>query len=82
MKEKIWPGKVRGVDGMVLYGFNLEAEHELYTEIDLPHLSHKRLFHYDVLEGKPFTFTTEEARICIEINMLIIFLKSGDTFGP
>ena len=46
-------------------------------ELDLPELSHKRPFYYDVLEGKPFTFTTEDDRIRIQINLLTIFLKSG-----
>ena len=45
--------------------------------MDLPELSYKRHFYYDILEGKPFTFTTEEDRIRIQINMLTIFLKSG-----
>ena len=46
-------------------------------ELDLPELSNKRPFYYDVLEGKPFTFTTEEDRVRIQINLLTIFLKSG-----
>ena len=77
LREKICPGKVRGRDGRVLYGSKLEAEREVYMELDLPELSHKRPFYYDVLEGKPFTFTSEENRICVQINLLTIFLKSG-----
>ena len=77
LREKICPGKVRGRDGRVLYGSKLEAEREVYMELDLPELSHKRPFYYDVLEGKPFTFTSEEDRIRIQINLLTIFLKSG-----
>ena len=77
MREKICPGKVRGRDGRVLYGSKLEAEREVYMELDLPELSHKRPFYYDVLEGKPFTFTTEEDWIRTQINLLTIFLKSG-----
>ena len=50
LREKICPGKVRGRDGRVLYGSKLEAERELYMELDLPNLSHKRPFYYDVLE--------------------------------
>ena len=46
-------------------------------ELDWPELSHKRPFYYDVLEGKPFTFTTEEDRVRIQINFLMIFLESG-----
>ena len=64
----------------VLYGSKLEAERELYMELDLPDLPHKRPSHYDVLEGKPFTFTTEEACIRIQINFLTILLKSGGQF--
>ena len=60
-----------------MYGSKLEAEREAYMELDLPELSHKRPFYYDVLEGKPFRFTTEEDRIRVQINLLTIFLKSG-----
>ena len=77
LREKICPGKLRGRDGRVLYGSKLEAEREVYMELDLPELSHKRPFYYDVLEGKPFTFATEEDRIRVQINLLTIFLISG-----
>ena len=77
LREKICPGKVRGRDGRMLYGSKLEAEREVYMGLDFPELSHKRPFYYDVLEGKPFTFTTEEDRIRIQINLLTIFLRSG-----
>ena len=77
LKEKICSGKVRGRDGRVLYGSKLEVEREVYMELDLPELSQKRPFYYDVLEGKPFTFTTEEDRIRVQINLLTIFLRSG-----
>ena len=80
LREKICPGKFRGRDGRVLYGSKLEAERELYMELDLPDLSHKRPFYYDVLEEKPFIFTTEEARIRIQNNLLTIFLKIGGQF--
>ena len=40
LREKICPGKYRGRDGKVLYGSRLEAEREVYMELDLPELSH------------------------------------------
>ena len=46
-------------------------------ELDVPDLDFKRPFYYDVLEGKPFTLTTEEPRVRIQINLLMTFLKSG-----
>ena len=46
-------------------------------ELDVPGLDFKRLFYYDVLEGKPFTFTTEESRVPIQINLMMTSLKSG-----
>ena len=76
LREKICPVKIRGLDGRVLYGSKLEAERELYVELDLPDVSHKRPFHYDVLKEKPFGFSTKEARIRIPINLLNIFLES------
>ena len=68
LREKICPGKVRDRDGRVFYGSKLEAKREVYMELGLPDLSHKRPFYYDVLEGKLFTFTTEEDRICIQMS--------------
>ena len=76
-REKHCPGKTRGRDGRVLYGSKLEAEREIYMELDVPDLDFKRPFFYDVLDGKPFSFTTEESRIRIQINLLMTFLKSG-----
>ena len=76
-REKHCPGKAHGRDGRMLYGSKLKAEREVYMELDVPDLDFKRPFHYDVLEGKPFTFTTEETRVRLEINLLMTFLKSG-----
>ena len=75
-REKHCPGKVRCRGGRVLYGSKLEVEHEVYMELDVPDLDFKRPFYYDVLEGKPFTFTNEESRVRIQISLLITFLKS------
>ena len=79
-REKYCLGKVCGRDGRVLYGSKLEAERELYMELDFPDLDFKRLFYYDVLEGKAFTFTFEASRVRIQFNLLITFLKSGGQF--
>ena len=46
-------------------------------ELDVPDSCSKRPLYYDVAEGKPFTFTTESNRIRIQIELLLIFLKSG-----
>ena len=76
-RENYCPGKVRGRNGRVLCGSRLEAERECYMELDVPDLDFKRPFCYDVLEGKPFTFTTEESRVRIEISLVMTFLRSG-----
>ena len=76
-REKYCLGKIRGRDGRVLYGAKPEVEPEVYKELDVPDLDFKRPFYYDVLEGKPFTLTTEESRVRIQINLLLTFLKSG-----
>ena len=64
-REKFCPGKVRGRDARVLYGVKLEKEREQYLELDVPDLCYKRPFCYDVIEGRPFTFTRESTRIRI-----------------
>ena len=76
-RERYCPWKVRGRDARVFYGVKLEKEREQYMELDVPDLCYKRPFYYDVIEGKPFTFTTESTRIRIQIELLLIFLKSG-----
>ena len=76
-RERYCPGKVRGRDARVLYGLRLEKEREHYMELDVPDVCYKRPFYYDVIEGKPFNFTTESSRIRIQIELLLIFLKSG-----
>ena len=76
-RERYYPGKVRGRDARVLYGVKLEKGREQYMELDVPELCYNRPFYYDVIEGKPFTFTTESTRIRIKIELVLIFLKSG-----
>ena len=76
-REKFYLGKVRGRDGRILYGSMLEAERECYMELDVPDLDFRKPFYSDVLEGKPFTFTSEESCVRIQINLLATFLKSG-----
>ena len=76
-RQKHCPAKFRGRDGRVLYGSKLETEREFYMELDVPDMDFKRPFYYDVLEGKPFAFTTQESRVRIQINLLMTFLKSG-----
>ena len=76
-REKHCPGKVRGRNGRVLYGSRLEAERDVYMELNVPGSDSKRPFYYDVLEGKSFTFTSEESRVRIQISLLMTLLKSG-----
>ena len=75
------PSKVRGSDGRTLYGSKLEAEKELFMHLDVPELDHKRPFYYDVVEGKPFTFTSANSRTLIQIELLLIFLRGGGQLG-
>ena len=76
-RTRYHPLKVRGSDGRTLYGSKLEAEKELFMHLDVPELDHKRPFYYDVVEGKPFTFTTASSRTLIQIELLLIFLRGG-----
>ena len=76
-RARYHPSKVRGSDGRTLYGSKLEAEKELFMHLDVPELDHKRPFYYDVVEGKPFTFTSANSRTLIQIELLLIFLRGG-----
>ena len=76
-RARYHPSKIRGSDGRTLYGSKLEAEKELFMHLDVPELDHKRPFYYDVVEGKPFTFTSASSRTLIQIELLLIFLQGG-----
>ena len=80
VRENYCPGKVRGHDGKVLYGSRFKAEREYYMELDMPDWDFKRPFYFDVLEGKPFTFTIDETCVRIQINLLMTFSKSVGHF--
>ena len=68
-RARYHPSKLRGSDGRTLYGSKLEAEKELFMHLEVPELDHKRPFYYDVVEGKPFTFTTASSRTLIQIEL-------------
>ena len=76
-RARYHPSNVRGSDGLTLYGSRLEAEKELFMHLDVPELDHKRPFYYNVVEGKPFTFTSANSRTLIQIELLLIFLRGG-----
>ena len=76
-RARYHPSKVRGSDRRTLYGSKLEAETELFMHLDVPELDHKRPFYYDVLDWKPFTFTSASSRTLIQIELLLIFLRGG-----
>ena len=48
--------------------------------LDVPDLDHKRPIYYDVIEGKPFTFTSESSRVLTQME-LWIFLKGGQLWA-
>ena len=76
-RARYHPSKLRGSDGRTLYGSKLETQKELFMHLDVPELDHKRPFYYDVVEGKPFTFTSASSRTLIRIELLLIFLRWG-----
>ena len=49
--------------------------------LDVPELDHKRPFYYDVVEGKPFIFTSASSRTLIQIELLLIFLEEEANCG-
>ena len=50
---------------------------KIHNDLENPEMDHKRLFYYDVLECNSFMFTRVEDRICIQLQLLTIFLKGG-----
>ena len=45
-------------------------------ELDVPDLDSERHFYYEVLEAKPFTYTTEDSRVRIQINLFMTLWKN------
>ena len=45
--------------------------------VQVPELDHKRPFYYDVIEGKPFTFTSASSQTLIQVEFLLSFLRGG-----
>ena len=62
---------------MGVYGSKLEAEKKLFMHLEVPKLDYRRPFYYDVIEGKPFTFTSANSRTLIQIEVLLTFLSGG-----
>ena len=76
-RARYHPSKIRGSDGRTLYGSKLEAEKELFMHLDVQEWDHKRPFYYDVVQGKPFIFTSASSPTLIQIELLLIFLRGG-----
>ena len=45
--------------------------------LEVPALYHERSFYYDVIEEKPFTFTSAISRTLIQVELFLIFLRGG-----
>ena len=69
--------KLRGLDRPTLYGSKLKVEKELFMGLDVPHLDHKLPFYYDVIDRKPFNFTSKSSGVLTQMELLLIFLKGG-----
>ena len=67
--------KVSGSVGRTLFGTKLEIGKELFMHSDVPDLHHRRPIQYDVMEGKPFTFTSKSSRVLTNIEFLLIYQK-------
>ena len=76
-RARYHPSKVRGSGGRTLYESKFESEKELFMQLDVPELDHKRPFYYDIVEGKLFTFARASSRTLIQIELLLIFLRGG-----
>ena len=58
----------------------MAADGRLYLDWEIREMSHKRPSYYDVLQGKPFVFTSVEDQVRIQIQLLTTFLKGGGQF--
>ena len=79
-RQNYCPDALRGTDARLIHGIRLAAEGEVYMDWEIPEMDHKWPFYYEVVEGKPFQFTSVDGRGRFEIQPLNTFLKSGDQF--
>ena len=49
----------------------------LFMHLELSKWDHKRQFYFDVIRGKPFTFTSASSQTLIKNEMLLIFPRGG-----
>ena len=61
----------------MLYGEKREKEKEICIDYEVLEFESKRPFYYDVVEDKPFTFTTKKDRVGFQIQLLMTNLTSG-----
>ena len=76
--ERYFPEDVRG---RVLYDERREKAKEFYIEYEVPEPDSKRPFYFDVIDGKPFTFTTDRDRVSMHIQLMMTFWKRVMNFG-
>ena len=76
-RARYHPSKIGWSDGHTPYGSKFEAEKELFLHLDVPEVDRKCPFYYDVVEGRPFIFTSASSRTLIQYELLLIFLRGG-----
>ena len=79
---RVFTVDVRGRDARVLYRRKREKEKSVFIDYEVPEIGSENPFTYDVADGEPFTFTTENSRVVIQLQLLMTFEKSsGKTWG-
>ena len=78
-REQYFPRDFRGRDARVLHGDKLETENESHKDYEVPKNSSERPRQNEVVDGKPFTFTTERDRVGIQFQLWLTLLRSGDS---
>ena len=61
----------------MLYGARPVAKRQVYMICEVPEMDHKKLFFYDVVERKPFVFTSGKDCVRFQLHLLKTFLKGG-----
>ena len=62
---------MRGEDARLLFGAGLAAEWKASTNCGVPIMDHKRHFHYDFLERRPFKSTSGADRARIQTSAAV-----------
>ena len=73
--EWFFSDALRGKVARILFGARLADEGEIYIDLEVTEMGHRRRFFYNVVEEKPFMCTSEDDCVMIQLQLLMTSLR-------